>query len=454
MSNTDQLSAQQKKVLRSCSPADVEDSLTSLRRYIKRQRWLGNNNRYGKNAIRRLDDDTVAGRVKCLHLRQYIAASAFSHCTDGWSFLGRSIDACSKGDSGASLHFAYYAELRAAMSFLATRGIGIFSNKHYVLTPILSCTLVPKNRAKRYSGTHQITWLALEHWADQLKSSEFLFEIIAPANIQLTDWFQSFHRGGPAPKQLGRKWLKAWGLDLKYLSEDRDARNEVSYRPTDLVAPAHLTSVVASDFLSGFWGSFEPSASRFEMVDRYLLRMSLEAAFKGRTGLIARGNPQFEREVDQMLDNVAPPGPKSEWLDFLTARTGALELPLLQLASLDSDIQDASHHLHVICRAALLLRVATGACAVLRKETMLTRTDLDFWWGDIGVRRGLWESSLQPSDCSDLWLDIDAAIRDEKEWRIANMGAAPSFFKWRSDRIAALSTFGQCERVGLWGLGL
>jgi hypothetical protein len=401
-----------------------------------------------------LDEDTIAGRVNCLHLRQYIAASAFVHCTDGWSFLGRSIDACSNGDAGAALHFAYYAELRAAMSFLATRGIGIFSSRHYVVSTPISCTLIPKNPARRYSGTHQITWLALEHWADQGKSSEFLFKIIAPTNTSMSEWFQHFHRGAPAPKQLGRKWLEAWGLDLKYLSEDRDARNEVSYRPTDLTPAAHLGPLAASDFLSDFWSAFEPSASRFEIIDRYLLRTSLESAFKGRTGLNARGNAQFEQEIDQMIDSLAPPGPKNQWLDFLTGRTNPHDTIVLRFAAVDSNLTDPSHHLQVICRAALLLRVATGACGLLRRETMLTRTDLNFWWSDIGLRRGLWQAPAEPADCLDLWLDIDAAIRDEKEWQAANAAAAPSFFKWRTDRVAGLSVLGECERVALWGLGL
>src|SRR5262245_10006015 len=121
MSTKDSLSTQQKKVLRRSSPGEVQDSLTSIRRYIRNGRWLGTNNRYRINSVPKLDADTASGTINCLHLRQYIAASSFVHCTDGWSFLGRAIDAHSNGDSGAALHLAYYAELRAAMCFLATR---------------------------------------------------------------------------------------------------------------------------------------------------------------------------------------------------------------------------------------------------------------------------------------------------------------------------------------------
>jgi hypothetical protein len=421
---------------------------------MKRGQWLGASNRYRRNCIQRLDDDTFAGNVKCLHLRQYIAASGFVHCADGWSLLGRSVDAYSRGDVSAAVHFAYYAELRGAMSFLATRGIGIFSNRHYVIDASSTCTLIPKNATNRYPGTHQITWLALEHWADQAKSSNFLFQVISPSNIKLSDWFQHFHRGTVAAKPLARKWLKAWGLDLKYLSEDRDARNEVSYRPSDLVSTARLDAIAASEFLSDFWSALEPSASRFEIIDRYLLRMSLEAAFKARTNQAALGNSQFENEVDQMLDSLNPPGPKIQWLEFLTRRADPKDLALVQFASTISGSTSAIYHLEVISRAALLLRTATGACDMLRKQSMLTRTDLDFWWSEIGLRRGLWQPSAQPTNCSDLWSDVDAAIKDEATWQSINRATTPSFFKWRTDQIAGLSVLGECERVALWGLGL
>jgi len=448
---SDKLNKAQKAVLRQSAAFAVENSLVEGRRYIKSGQWLGNSNRYRTHTVERLRNDTSAGKtVNSRHLRQYIAASAIPHCADGWSFLGRALDAHAGGDSGAALHFAYYAELRAAVCFLATRGIGIFNNKHFVITTPMACVLVPR----RYYGTHQITWFALEHWADQAKFSDVLLQIVTPANLVLSDWLEAFHYGAAVPTHLGRQWLKTWGLDLRHLSEDRDARNEVSYRPTDLTALGTMNTLRASEFLTEFWSLLEPSASRFENVDRHLLRMSLESTFKGRTGLTARGNSQFENDLDRLLDRLAPPGPKSQWFQFLTGATSSGQPMVFQLAAVDSDPADLEHHLHVISRAALLLRVASGACENLLSAAKLNRPDLTFWWQGIGRRRGLWNPGSEPTDCSTLWMDIEGALGDELTWQSTNSGGSPSFFQWHNERISGLSIFGQCERIGLWGLGL
>ena len=129
-----------KATLRKASRKSVEEVLPQLKRYFKLNKWLGNNNRYLVNVTKLLFEDTQPGRaIKHRHLAQYIAASAPLHCADGWSLLGRSIDCHSRGDTDAARHFAYYAELRAAMSLLAVEGVGIFSDRHFVVRTPTDC---------------------------------------------------------------------------------------------------------------------------------------------------------------------------------------------------------------------------------------------------------------------------------------------------------------------------
>jgi hypothetical protein len=71
--------------------------------------------------------------VLCRHLAQYIAASSILHCADGWSYLGRAINCLLKGDPHRVVHLAYYAELRAALSLLASEAIGVFSRNNFVI---------------------------------------------------------------------------------------------------------------------------------------------------------------------------------------------------------------------------------------------------------------------------------------------------------------------------------
>jgi hypothetical protein len=40
--------------------------------------------------------------------------------------------------------------------------------------------------------------------------------------------------GGAMPGKLARDWLLNWSIDLKEFTDDRDLRNEMSYRPQRL----------------------------------------------------------------------------------------------------------------------------------------------------------------------------------------------------------------------------
>lgn len=451
------LNAAQKRMLRKSSPEAVAAALGRTRKHLGRGRWLGKTNKYKTSTVKRAEADLKSGAVNEGELKQYVAASALPHCTDGWSFLGRAINAHQTGHPGAALHFGYYAELRAAMSFLATQGIGIFSKRHCVVAqpraPRAGRPTPPTCLDLPLSGTHQVTWLALEYWGSisALDSSDLLLSVIAPAGIRLRDWLSEFVN--PTPSQLAKKWLRDWGLDLKQFAEDRNARNEVSYRPTDLSQPASIGAWNASSFLIDFWSLFEPSASRFELLDRQVLRSSLEDIFLGRTGQNAVGNARYEQDVRTMLEAVMPPGPRDPWINFLTRRAGAGTARLLTLAETKSRLDDPEHHLHVLSRAALMLRIATGACDLLMREVDVAREDLSFWWGSLGVRRGLWSPGNEPRNCLDLWDDVGAAVEDEKAWSDANAATDPPYLKWKNERALGLAIMGECERIGLWGLG-
>ena len=107
----------------------------------------------------------------------------------------------------------------------------------------------------------------------------------------------------------------------------------------------------------------------------------------------------------------------------------------------------------MISRAALLLRVATGAC-----ENLLSgradREDLRFWWSDLGLERGFWRSETEPDELTDLWTDVASALEDVATWESGVASGAPSQQAWKSGCAAPLCVLGECERIGLWGLGL
>ncbi len=56
---------------------------------------------------------------------EVIAVRGPLHAIDGWSYFSRSLSALLSGDPHAARHLAYYAELRASLSILASTGIGV-----------------------------------------------------------------------------------------------------------------------------------------------------------------------------------------------------------------------------------------------------------------------------------------------------------------------------------------
>jgi hypothetical protein len=449
------LREKQKATLRRCSPEELALAMLSGREHISQGRWLGKRNRYRIETATRIDDETSAnGSIrKPNDLKTYVAASALPHCMDGWGFLARAVSAHIAGNANAALHFGYYAELRAAMSLLATRGVGIFNKGNCVIAKRRKSKHHPQGSgclSLRGPGTHNMTWLSLKFWGSMPTSSTFLLNIVTPARIPLFDWISAYSQ--PVPSQLGAKWLHDWGLDLRQFAEDRDARNEVSYRPIDITRDAFIPAKEASSFLIDFWSLFEPAASRFETLDSHILRNTLEQVFKGRNQQNAVGNPQHQRNIATMVTSLGLVG-NQEWTEFLLRRKNPASPRVLKLAAEESDLDDPDRHLQVISRAALLLRLATGACEALKNDATLSRGDLSFWWSTVGSRRGFWSPGSEPTNCTDLWSEVEVATQGEQNWGNANWLNNPSYMSWKQARAADLVVLSECERIGLWGLG-
>src|SRR5262249_16005771 len=106
--------------------------------FFEQSRWLGPRNRYASDVVSKIKEDNANNSLNAKQLAQYIAASGFLHLVDGWSYLGRSVQSLLRGDPHRAIHLAYYGELRAAMSILATEGIGVFNRNHFVVTGLNS----------------------------------------------------------------------------------------------------------------------------------------------------------------------------------------------------------------------------------------------------------------------------------------------------------------------------
>jgi hypothetical protein len=438
------LSVDQQQVISTASRAGITETLQQLKRYFLRGRWLGSNNRYRNKTISNLVVDRRSDSIETKHLAEYIAASALLHSADGWSFLARALSSHLAGDASQSLHLAYYAELRAAMSLLASEGVGIFNDTHFVVTATGACQVIPRPTKR----THVITWEVLEYWASTSAAFELFGKVLWPAGRSLADWISAFP-GGSGAGLIGADFLRTWGIDICNFSRDRDSRNEVSYRPSQIGSPLHQTTWNSAKFVLGFWEAFEPSYIRETQVDRFLLRSLLEKTHKSITG--AKNQRDFMRRVGITLDSLGIiDASRNEWTGFFSRVSLPQDPQVMSIAATGAKGKGAERHLQVISRAALLLRVASGSCRGLLEESLISKTDLQFWWNPLGEERGLWAAAAAPEDFFDLWADIEDSLTKLNKWTNDHVPSECNLYDLLSTGALDLSRLSSCELVGLW----
>ncbi len=441
------LDAVDQATIAALSRSHIEVTTAGLGPFLKRATWIGATNHYANDVVGQLKN-APTNALQRQDLAQYIAASVSLHANDGWGYLGRAVACVLAGDTHRALHLAYYAELRAALSLLASAGIGIFDHKHYVISAANSAS-----KLRTQDGTHIVAWIALEHWARQSPSGALFTGIVRPEGRSLDDWFQPL--GGTttlAPQ--ARDWFMHWGMDLGLAIKDRKARNESSYRPDGI--PTTWDSPVKEGlaFVRDTWNALEPSsASSFEQIDRHILRIALERYFRSRFGKApGAADADFVSITNGLVDAQSLSLATAERLkDFLFRRTVPRD-PLIFSYSVVAPGRPGSDALAVLSRAVLLLRIATGSAHDLLKQAGFAADELSFWWEKVGETRGLWRPGSLPETLSDLWADVKASLDQLAEVESSDPSALESVNKVAFGMDGCLNVLSSHERVGLWGL--
>ena len=164
------------------SRSAIANTFQSLYSDITYNEWL-HNNVYSVNTTTTIEDHFRTNSINSIDLCKYVAASIPTHCMDGWGLLGRAIHCVVRGDTNTARHLAYYAELRAAMSLLASAGIGVLNNTHVVIDNNGQAHEFPDHPDR--CGTHVFTWLALENWSSTQQAANLLGEIITVNSVSL-----------------------------------------------------------------------------------------------------------------------------------------------------------------------------------------------------------------------------------------------------------------------------
>ncbi|NVM63219.1 KaiC/GvpD/RAD55 family RecA-like ATPase [Mucilaginibacter sp. SG538B] len=428
-------------------------------------KWLSNNNVYKNDIIEVLKVEfrkkaPLVPRFYYKNLRHYTAASMVLHNSDGWTFLARAVDSVLAGDIGSAVFFAYYAELRALMSMFAGNGICILDKPHlYIKRNGKAEKFCPTN------GTHTAVLEVLKEWIKDNNRTNQLLNWIRVDNTSLQDWLTKSGRAFRIT-YLAKDWLEKWSVDVTLLTNDHNTRNEVSYRPNTL-SPERLNFDYKENILKvlSFLDCCEPSNSdSFYELDKHLLRISLESVFDSLPfgASSSNGNrvkkskaykKDFEKFINPLLSNLGKSN--TGFLKDFLIRNNEPEDPQILFEAKKPNFDKATNTYQptpMISRALLLLRLASGNCESMLKESNIKKDDLEFWWGKYGNKHGFWSENNFPDDLKDAWADLRDSLKNIRQFCASeNIVNIKSFEKIPSEDILR---FKQINRVALWGIGL
>lgn len=432
-------------VVQNSSPNLIISSAERIKKsaFIK-SRWLYRNI-YRSDVIDTIKREDNSAPSKPNHLAQYIAASTVLHCCDGWKFFSLGMDNLLNGDSANSVFMAYYAQLRALMAYFATEGIGIFNNKHFYFDNRGDCFFFKSN-------THDVVKNLINAWAqDKAKSPRFL-NVLKLEGRPFSDWISSADvvLGSPTIPEVAKDWLQAWSIDLKILGEDHTRRNEVSYRPqgiTKLPTSRHFENDLSMCLEA--WKVTEPfAANRFAILDQILLRKILLAVYERRKTT----RMDFEQFVATSMVNLGL-GTDSRLYRVMTSSNPITNEILKNAEKTAFHKTTGTDPVPVLCRAFILLRIASAAVENFLEKSSISSSDIEFWWSNFGINNGLWTPGNPPEQMSDLWSDIDEAIlglEDFLDQADTNICVTQAHYSVPYE----LWQVKQFTKAGLWAIGL
>ena len=405
--------------------------------------WLPQANPYLAGGSKKIVDDCKAGTASFGDVAAYIGASAFVHCADAWSYVGRAADALLKGDLHASVHLAYYAELRAAKSLLAAEGV--FVGNGY------SCALDTNAVLTKVSGnpTHKAAWELIDEWFKQSGPIAAVATIIAPGGQDLQTWVGPIPGGVVAVMQ---DMLAGIAFDLQSFAEDRERRNLASYEPTTL-APSTLDVVTIQRAVAGLWDDIEPMVGGdFPGIDRAILANVLSRQYSAQNAVADPTDPSHT-VVDwtgwaSWIDSLTPASLNPSALrDVLRSDPNGVEFQaIIGGAFVDtSAMSDPTEFIRpMLSRAVVLTRLATGLCLRVLSDAGKASSNLAAWTEAFAVSRGHVTVGPLPTPATDLFSDLDLPREVLERSQAASLG---SLLRELSDGVGIL---GQADRVVAW----
>jgi hypothetical protein len=429
------------------SPQVVQEGLFQIKAdYFNQNQFVPDSNRLKSNAVDNIKNhiDPASGTIiNPDELKSFLASSCILHSIDGWHYLSNSIHALLSGDIAIAIHLAYYAELRAASSLLASEGIGVFDSKHLMINVNSDIHVYPLMK-KDKCPTHSFVWEALNQWVISPKPSNIL-KYFKYLGIDFQSW-TAFIPNASADiisSLFIKDWIKNWCIDIENFKSDRKSRNVFSYRPFFGRSYVLSTLFESVEMLNSFWKVLEPSESnRFSVLDKYLFSAFIEKIKTNNVSSIPK---------DQFLMNVFTNSGKTTDNSLIEIFNNNYSHTIIEKAKDRAmNENEMPNPLAIISRAILMLRIATGATSYLIESVNVTKDELKFYINKVGIDGGFWNRDEMPEDFCDLWTDIDNLINDFEELSFDQ----DLTLKKLNDNHYNISTYSQFNRAAVWGLGL
>ena len=421
------------KFVGNASHKAVEDRLRDLEQiFSTTQLWLGQQHAY-LDAVKVLRSKQHT--IDAKRMGDYLACSAPLHVVDGWNYLAQAFCSVLRGDRFIAYHLAYYAELRAAMAILATEGIGIFDHRHVSISS-------GSNVLQYHGGTHDVTWKVFREWFTSSNRSVELLSSVEVESRSLSDWLQMLGITPPSQQKAIAELLDIWSLDLKIVSEDRFRRNAMSYRPTRIGSPPPPSFSPSEELLAPLlscWSSLEPFENVAKAaVDVILLRRGIMYAIAN--GIGNRGT--FELALSDLEQHMS-----DDVLLLLESGDGEIDAVFNWAAQNPDPFVDCRS---ILCRALLLLRLASARCAQMLDVAGIGAEELRFWWNPLGTDLGWWDSESAVEYLVDLWDEVSGQVGKVRALKRHYSAGSPRVIYGATADGVALTQF---SRAAMWLFG-
>lgn len=315
-----------------------------------------------------------------------LAVDSLVHLTEGWRFLSAALASMLNNAPAQAIHFAYYGELRAAMSLLSSHGMHV-SNRNNSYLERGGTSKVPSWQAM---PTHKVVWKLWEAWA-KTPAAEGLFL----GQLKILPSVTIGHLKASVGRISANATLTRWALDLA-MGDEHKARNRASYETPTARIPLQPMQVSDFEFVRDLWALAEPTGFglRFEqelvrhLVTEELKDTAVAVDDAARAALRQRLADDLERTTGT---------PRATLIAFFNE--SASPSPIFELA-FASDVKPAN----MIARAFFLLRLAT-----LMPNSALTShpaTPAKEWLKDWLTHAGLFDSN-SGTPPEEKWMDFE-----------------------------------------------